>query len=104
VFTLRELVGLAGRWSGHPRPIVPLPAALARVQAGLMELAPGDPLMSRDNLDSMKVPNVASGTLPGLQSLGIAPTPLAAIGPGYLSPNGAGCERFDMLRAGHRRT
>jgi NADH dehydrogenase len=103
VFTLAELVNLAGRWSGHPRPVVPLPGALARLQAGLMELAPGEPLMSRDNLDSMKVANIASGTLPGLQALGITPTPLAAIGPGYLSPNGIGCERFDALRAGHRR-
>ncbi|MCK7495605.1 MAG: hypothetical protein MZW92_34800 [Comamonadaceae bacterium] len=30
--------------------------------------------MSRDNLDSMQVPNVASGTLPGLEALGIRAT------------------------------
>ena len=34
VFTLADLVRLAGTLSGHPRPIVPLPAALARLQAG----------------------------------------------------------------------
>ena len=32
---------------------------------------PGEPLMSGDNIDSMKVPNVATGRLPGLESLGI---------------------------------
>ena len=65
VLTLAELVRLAGRYSGHPRPVLPLPGPLARLQAMLMELAPGEPLMTRDNLDSMRVPNVASGTLPG---------------------------------------
>ena len=38
-----------------------------------MEWLPGEPLMSRDNVDSMRVPNVASGTLPGLAALGIEP-------------------------------
>jgi len=38
---------------------------VARLQALLMELMPGPTLMSRDNLDSMKVNNVASGNLPG---------------------------------------
>lgn len=83
-FTLRQLVKLAGSMSGHPRPVVGLPAGLARLQAFLMELAPGQPLMSRDNLDSMKVSNVASGKLPGLDALGISPRVLSDIGPTYL--------------------
>jgi len=33
VCTLAELVRLAGRWSGHERPILPLPMALGRLQA-----------------------------------------------------------------------
>lgn len=83
-FTLRQLVKLAGSMSGHPRPVVGLPNGLARLQAFLMELAPGQPLMSRDNLDSMKVSNVASGKLPGLDALGISPRALSDIGPTYL--------------------
>jgi uncharacterized protein YbjT (DUF2867 family) len=89
VFTLRELVQLAGALSGHPRPVIGLPAALGRLQALFMELAPGAPLMSRDNVDSMKVDNVASGRLPGLQALGIHPSSLQAVAPLYLGP-GAG--------------
>jgi uncharacterized protein YbjT (DUF2867 family) len=88
VFTLKELVQLAGRYSGNERPVVGLPNALARIQAGVMELAPGEPIMSRDNLDAMKVDNVASGKLPGLSALGITPSALAAIAPSYLG--GAG--------------
>lgn len=85
VFTLRELVTLAGRWSGAPRPVLPLPAALGRLQALAMEWLPGEPLMSRDNLDSMRTPNVAGGRLPGLRELGIAPARLADVAPGYLA-------------------
>ena len=48
-----------------------------------MELAPGQPLMSRDNLDSMKVSNVCSGNLPGLNALGISPRALSDIAPTY---------------------
>jgi uncharacterized protein YbjT (DUF2867 family) len=83
-YTLRQLVKLAGSLSGHPRPVVRLPTVLARLQAFLMELAPGQPLMSRDNLDSMKVSNVASGNLPGLDALGISPCALSDIAPTYI--------------------
>jgi NADH dehydrogenase len=44
--------------------------------------------MSRDNLDSMRVDNVASGHLPGLNSLDITPASLSAIVPSYLGPQG----------------
>lgn len=84
VFTLAELVRLAGEWSGNRRPVIALPNALGRLQALVMELAPGEPLMSRDNLDSMRVDNVATGTLPGLAELGIAARSLESVAPGYL--------------------
>jgi len=99
VFTLKELVQAAGRWSGHERPVFALPAAAGRLQAALMELLPGEPLMSRDNLLSMKVPNVASGSLPGLEFLGIRPTPLEAVASIYLG-NVSGRARLERLRAG----
>ena len=103
VFTLAELVRLAGRWSGHERAVLPLPAWLGRVQAGVMECLPGVPLMSRDNLDSMKLPNVASGRLPGLAALGIEVTALAEVAPGYLGRSD-GRANLDALRAEARRS
>jgi NADH dehydrogenase len=84
VLTLAELVRLAGRWSGHRRPVIALPDALGRLQALVMELVPGEPLMSRDNLDSMRVDNVASGALPGLAALGIEARSLESMAPAYL--------------------
>ena len=72
VYTLRQLVQLAGACSGHPRAVIGLPEALARLQAWFLEHVPGGPLMSRDNLDSMKVNNIASPHGLGLRALGIS--------------------------------
>ncbi|WHZ13047.1 MAG: NAD-dependent epimerase/dehydratase [Burkholderiaceae bacterium] len=86
LLTLKDLVQMAGRCIGRERPVLAVPDALGRLQALLLELLPGEPLMSRDNLDAMKVDNVATGTLPGLEALGIVPTPIDAIAPTYLGP------------------
>ncbi|MDO9073170.1 MAG: complex I NDUFA9 subunit family protein [Rubrivivax sp.] len=98
VYTLSELVRLAGRWSGNERPQMPLPEFIGRLQALMMELLPGQPLMSRDNVDSMKLPNIAGGQLPGLAALGITPTALEAVAPGYLGRQ-HGRARLEKLRA-----
>ncbi len=84
VFTLAELVRLAGRWSGHGRLVLPLPAWAGRVQAAALGLLPGEPLMSCDNLDSMRVPNVATGQHPGLEALGTTPTAISVVMPPVL--------------------
>lgn len=83
VYTLRELVRLAGEFSGHPRPVIGLLPVLARLQAWPLEHLPRGPLMSRDNLDSMQIDNVAHG--PIAPELGIEePTALEAVAPYYL--------------------
>lgn len=87
VFNLGQLVQLAGQYSGHDKPVIGLPDWLARIQAALMELAPGEPIMSRDNLDAMKVDNISAGK-PGLQALGITPSALRAVVPFYLGGQG----------------
>jgi homoaconitase/3-isopropylmalate dehydratase large subunit len=65
-------------------PQVALPGWAGWLQAAAMEMLPGEPLMSRDNVLSMSAPNVATPGAPGLQALGITPTALEAVGPGYL--------------------
>jgi len=89
VLTLADLVRLAGRLSGHPRPVLPLPDALGQLQALLMEWAPGEPLMSRDNLAAMRVDNVSSGEHPGLTALGIQPMAVSAVAAAYLGGRNA---------------
>lgn len=102
VYTLRELVELAGRWSGSRRPVLALPALLGRLQALAMELLPGRTLMSRDNIDSMRVASVAGGRLPGLELLGIESTPLESVAPRYLG-HVFGEARLEAWRARARR-
>ena len=97
-FSLADLVRLAGRWSGHERPLLPLPGFVGQLQAAAMELMPGEPLMSRDNIRSMQVPNVASGQLPGLEALGLKPTALEAVAPAYLGAD-AGRGRLNRWRS-----
>ena len=100
-FTLADLVRLAGRLSGHPRPVLPLPGALARLQALVMECLPGEPLMSRDNVDSMQVPNVATPGQPGLEALGVQASGVEGVAAGYLGGvDGPG--RFMPWRSRHR--
>ncbi len=87
VFTLAQLVRLAGEWAGHPRPIWPLPEALAQAQAWVMEHLPGPTLMSRDNLASMQTPNVSSGKCPGLSALGVRhAAPISSVFPARTPP------------------
>lgn len=80
VYTLRQLVEYVSALVGQPRPIIALPEGLAMLQAGLMELAP-QPLMSRDNLRSMRADNIASNApLP----FGMTPTAIEAVVPRWL--------------------
>ena len=104
VWTLAELVRFAAQCAGighgAGRPVLPLPDGLARLQATALSLLPGEPLMSTDNLDSMRVPNVATGRHPGLAALGITPAAVEAIAPAYLRQ---GATRLDVFRRLARR-
>lgn len=97
VYTLRQLVELAGQYAGHPRPVIELPPALARWQAWFLEHVPGGLLLSRDNLDSMKIDNVAAHPID--PELGIVPTSLESVAPAYLAPRFG--THLDAVRGKH---
>lgn len=82
VYTLGEIARLCAAWSGHPRPVVNMPMGVGRMQARLFECLPGKPLMSRDNLDSLRRDNVCTG--PIAPELRVVPTGLEAVAPSYL--------------------
>jgi len=79
--SLHELVTMTARLAGLHRWIWPLGDGLSRLQALLMEFAPGKPF-SRDNYDSLQVDSVCTDN--GLERLGITPVPLSAVVPRYL--------------------
>ncbi|OON60034.1 NAD-dependent dehydratase [Massilia sp. KIM] len=97
VFILADLVRLAGRYAGVERPVLGLPDWMARLQATLFELLPGEPIISRDNLDSMKVDNVVDPATKALtaETLGIKLTSVEDAAPHYLVP----ADRMDAFRA-----
>lgn len=82
IYTLRQLVQLAGAYAGHARPVIGLPPLLAYWQAFCLEYLPGR-MLSRDNLDSMQIDNIM--TTPLAAELGIVPTALEEIAPRYLA-------------------
>jgi len=90
VYTMRELSEIVLRITGRRRLLVPVPFAVANVQARLFELLPNPPLTT-GQVDLLKADNVASGTLPGLCELGIEPKAVEKIVPTYLArPQPAG--------------
>jgi uncharacterized protein YbjT (DUF2867 family) len=82
-YTLEELARFAAEVSGHPRRIVALPAALAKMQAFFFEHLPGRKLMTRDNLRSMSVDNVCAAPFPPV--FGFEPATLEAVATQYLA-------------------
>ena len=63
--------------------LVPLPFALARLQAFFLQLAP-KPILTPDQVTLLKTDNVVSPTSLGLADLGISPTTVEAEVPAYL--------------------
>jgi len=102
VYTLRRLVEYVGELTGHQRAIINLPPALAYLQAAVLERLPG-PLMSRDNLASMRVDNVSFGMpQPRIHGVERQPTALESIAPTYLA-QATPRSRFGSFRAHARR-
>ncbi len=80
VYRLRELVRFAAACLGRHPLIVPLPDAVAYLQASVMERLPVK-LMTRDNFHSMQQDNVCHCAFP----FGITPARLEDIAPQYLA-------------------
>jgi uncharacterized protein YbjT (DUF2867 family) len=86
VYTLRELVEITLRLIGRRPLLVPVPFALAALQARLLELLPSPPLTT-SQVDLLRADNVASGALPGLRELEIEPKAVEEVVPSYIGPS-----------------
>jgi uncharacterized protein YbjT (DUF2867 family) len=83
-YSFAELMRYLLKVVGRRRLLPAVPFELAALQARFLELLPQPPL-TRDQVELLKVDNVASADLPGLEALGITPTPIELIVPQYLS-------------------
>ena len=84
IYTFRELMQITLRAIGRRRMLVPVPLGVMSLGAMVTGLLPNPPL-TRDQVRLLAVDNVVSEGAPGLAELGIAPTPVDSIIPGYLS-------------------
>lgn len=87
VYTLRALVEFIAREAQLERRVIGLPRWLGKLQAAVLEFAPGKPF-TRDNWRSLQTDSVCTGG-PGLAELGIAPTSLARVASAYLRSGAA---------------
>ena len=87
VKTFRELMEIMLREIGRRRLLVPLPFALARLQAFFLEFLP-KPLLTRDQVSLLERDNVVSAAAERegrtFKGLGITPTALETVLPTYL--------------------
>jgi len=84
IFTFRELMEITLDAIGRRRLLVPVPLAAMSLGAMITGLLPNPPL-TMDQVRLLAVDNVVSDDARGLVDLGIAPTSVDAIIPGYLS-------------------
>ena len=75
VYSFKELLKLLLDAVKRPRILLPIPFAVAEIQAGLLGLLP-DPPLTRDQVRLLKTDKVISGTEPTLGDLGVEPRPL----------------------------
>jgi len=98
VYTLRQLVEYVSALVSKPRPVIALPESLGMLQARLMELAP-QPLMSRDNVRSMRVDNITDSTpLP----FGLQPTAIESVVPSWLGAEAIRAHYYPFRRHARR--
>ncbi len=83
VLTMHAIMALIAQAAGQDKPLVDVPALGGRALAAFGFL-PGAPLTA-DQYRLLQKDNIAAAALPGLESLGVAPTPMAAVAGDWLA-------------------
>ncbi len=95
VYEMRAILDIVNRETMRRRPIIGLPYLAADIPARifnvlrtLVEKIPpvslGAPFLTPDQVVQLRLGNVATGVLPGLEAFGIAPTAAEVVAPTYL--------------------
>ncbi|SDG32983.1 NADH dehydrogenase [Limimonas halophila] len=95
-YTFKQLMALMLEQIRRKRLLLPIPFALAEIQAAILEHLPSPPL-TRDQLKLLKVDNVVGGEQPTFADLEISPQAIEAVLPRYMDvyrPGG----RFNVRR------
>ncbi len=89
VYSFREIYEKMFVFTGRKRMLVTLPWGVAKVQATFLSLLP-KPLLTRDQVETLKSDNVVSPAAYNFATLGLTPKTLDLILPGYLETFRAG--------------
>jgi NADH dehydrogenase len=84
VYTFKEIMELLLKETGRKRLLVPVPFAVAKIEAWFLELWPL-PILTRDQVKLLTRDNVVTDNALTLKDLGIEPTPADGILPTYLA-------------------
>jgi len=86
VYTMREIMQLILTETGRTRPLAPLPWPLASMIGAAGDLVAGllPPPLTSDQVEMLKVDNVADHGLPGLAEAGVVGASVEAVVPTYL--------------------
>lgn len=82
-YSMKEVMETVLHSAGLDRLLLPLPFAIAKIQAAFLQYLPTPPL-TPDQVLLMRADNVVRGGKPGLAALGVVPTACEAIVPTYL--------------------
>lgn len=83
VLSFKQVYQKMFEYTGRARPLVALPYCVAKIQAAIFSLMP-KPLLTRDQVESLKSDNIVSDGALGLADLGVQATALDVVLPRYL--------------------
>ena len=83
VVTFRDIYEILFKYTGRRRALMSLPWGLAKLQSRFMAILPNPPL-TPDQVESLKDDNIVTAEALTIENLGIEPTGMAQILPGYL--------------------
>ena len=81
--SMREVLAYILKETGRDHRMIDMPMSLLRLQASILQMLPGK-LLTTDQLKLLAKDNVLTAGAAGLTELGIVPTPIELVVPGYL--------------------
>ena len=83
ILSFRQIYEKLFQYTGRKRCLITLPFGLAKIQATFLSMMP-NPMLTRDQVESLKTDNVVTQDALGIDQFGIAPKALDLILPEYL--------------------
>lgn len=85
VISLKEVYERIFEETGKSRPIISIPFWVAKIQAFFLQLLPGTPLLTVDQVRSLQTASIVKDDQRTFEDLGIKPTAMSLILPTYLN-------------------